>query len=97
LPGETQHDQAGVLIRRIGSYIGEIEIQGQEDSTLILTDLGQMPVAGANEPLIHRSGLVSGCTQLLGQLHRKVLIDFEPHAAPYAGRGTTRSRAKSAA
>jgi hypothetical protein len=47
--------------------------------------------------IVHGNSLVSGGTQLLGQLHREVLVDLEPHAAPYAGRGTMRSRARSAA
>jgi hypothetical protein len=28
LPTETQHDQAGMVLRWIGSYVGKVQIQG---------------------------------------------------------------------
>ncbi len=41
LPAETKHDDAGILLRWIGSYISEVQIQGYENPAFGSTVLGQ--------------------------------------------------------
>ena len=70
LPGETKHDQTGVIIRRVGPYVGKIKIKGHKDPAFFLTSVGQVPIARANESLVaDGSSLVSGGSQLLGQIY----------------------------
>ena len=98
LPAETQYDQAGMLIRWIGSYVCEIQVEGYENSIFGPANLEQIGITTTNESLIiYRYRLVTGCEKLSGQFYRKVVVDLELHAPYYAGMVTMRSRARSAA
>jgi hypothetical protein len=68
LPAETKHDDAGIVLRWIGSYIGEVQIQGYENPAFGSTDLGQHGITTANEVLIvYRDRLVASYEKLSGQ------------------------------
>ena len=98
MAAETQHDQAGIVLRWIGSYVGKIQIQGYENPALEPAGFGQIKTTTTYEPLItYRNRLVSACEKLSGQLYRKILVYLELHPLCYAGKLTKRSRARSAA
>ena len=65
LPGEAQYDQAGMLIRWIGPYVCEIQVEGYENPGFDPVNLEKIGNTTTNELLIiYRYRLVTGCEEL---------------------------------
>ena len=98
LVGRADHDDAVVSLRRIGKDVGEVCIEGYEDSTLSVADGGDFGVRMSAEFLVeYRARIVPGGLKLAGPVGRKILVDFELHGGVRAYAATTRSWESSAA
>ncbi len=94
---QPENDQARIAGRRVRAYVGEAAIERDERPALRLKHLGDALIDGADQSLLmHRVGVMAGRTQQVRDLLRQVLVHLEAHAGQ-AGRGKTRSRARSAA
>jgi uncharacterized Ntn-hydrolase superfamily protein len=71
LAAETQHDQAGVILRWVSSYVGKVQVQGYQNPAFGLAGLGQIEDITADELLIvYRHRLVASYDKLSGQFYR---------------------------
>ncbi len=80
--------------------IGKVEIESNEYSILSQAGIKNLGICAATETFCkYRLHIVTGIAKQYLSVARKVLIQLEPdgHSLRYAGIGTIRSRAKSAA
>lgn len=76
---ESQHHQAWVVLRRIGSNVAEVEVEGHEGTTLANAEGGQIGIDRAAEPLVDDCIRFVPCRgQQRGNFDREVLVDLEP-------------------
>ena len=98
LLAEAKDHQTGVALWAIEPYIRKVRVQCHQHTTLSGARSCNGCVAIACHPLLrNRDCIVTCLNEEPGELVREVLIQFEPHGAPYPVRGTTRSLANSAA
>ena len=104
----TKHDQSRIVRRWICTDIAETFVQGDQRSPFDSDNLGKPMVWRSGERfLVDGLGVVARTPQGVGDLHWKILIDFEAHDGSgdrtpggrpsYAGIASTRSLARSAA
>ena len=59
---DAQHNQSGVLIRRVGEEVGEIRVQGHQRALLPLAHRRDVSFGAAGEVLLeNRRCIVTGC------------------------------------
>ena len=76
-----QHDQPEVLGGWITADVRKPEIERDEPSTLKLNDRRKVRIGRPAELLfVDRCGVMTGRPKRVGNLNRKILIDFESHA-----------------
>jgi tRNA pseudouridine-54 N-methylase len=98
LTRQSENNDPVVVLRRVGSDVGEIQVEGDRNALLVLTDFGDGRVGSSAQMLVeHRVRIVAVTAKQGSQIGGEVLIEFEPHAAAPSGVVTTRSRASSAA
>lgn len=98
-PGNSQHDNAGIVGWRIRSDVGEVQVQRDDYANFLLTNMGQLRIGLSDQVLVHyRRRIVTRTTQYFGYFNRQVFVNLElEHQATLLGRYTVRSRANSAA
>ena len=95
LTAQTKHNDTWILGGRISDDIREIDIQCDERALLSAANVDDVKVWLTAKGLFGDGmHVVPGCAEKRRQRWRKILVEFEFHAALVA---TTRSRANSAA
>ncbi len=100
LRARTQHPDTLVAVWGVEADIGKVEIESNEYSTLSQARIKNLGICTARETFVkHGLHIVAGIAKQTLSIPRKVLIQLEPNGHPlgYAGMGTIRSRASSAA
>lgn len=94
--GGAKNDDAEELGGWIGPDVGEVEIEGDESAAFVLADGRDTGIGSASEILDENvNGIVPGFVEENHENRGKVLVELE--LQDVLARGTTRSRASSAA
>ena len=98
LQSRSKHHHAGVRPRRVRSDVGEIRVEAHQGAILVSAALRHDRIGCADQSLfVNGYRVVSRPSEYQRALHGEILVDLESHHAASVVRGTTRSRANSAA
>jgi hypothetical protein len=97
LDGRPKNNYAMIIFRRVSTYIREVEVKRKQSTRFFSADLSHVRINAASHALLRNRHCVMLILSKQGlDFEGQVLVDLKPHQLA-AGRGTTRSRASSAA
>jgi hypothetical protein len=92
-----KNNNAVIIFRRIGAYIREVEVKRKQSTGFLLADLSQVRIYTTGHALLcNRYRIVLMLYKQVFDFEWQMLVDLTTHQLA-AGKGTTRSRASSAA
>ena len=79
----AQHPDARVTCRRVGTDVGEIQIESNEDPILCLRGIKDSRIGVASQLLVeHRVHIVTSLAKQGFSITRQILVKFEPDRHP---------------
>lgn len=80
LATEAHDDEPGVLVRRIGANVGEVEVECDERSPFFLANRGNLGIGAALKPLIPDGQCIMPIiAEKSRSVWREILVKFEAH------------------